>query len=151
MKRLVLRLAGAATVLAAVVLAAPQPAAAASVPVEIDPCLVIPCMNIDDVHCFEDDWCQVGVYLSVPVREPVTVRFRTVDGTATAPEDYEPILDGVLTIEPGATTAAVVLSVVPDRLPEPDEDFTVVLFEASAGVITDEQATVVIADTRPAR
>lgn len=146
MKRLALRLAGAATILAAVVLAAAQPAAA-SAPAEIDPCLLMPCMNIDDVHCFEDDRCEVSVYLSVPVREPVTLRFRTVDGTATAPEDYEPIIDGVLTIEPGATTAAVVLRIMPDRLPEPDEDFTVVLFEASAGVITDEQATVVIADT----
>jgi Calx-beta domain len=149
MRRLVLRLAGAAAtiVVAAVVLAIPRPAAAESSPV--DPCLVVPCVSIDDIHCFEADRCLSTVHVSVPVREPVTVEVRTVDGTATAPEDYEPF-EGILTIEAGSTTASAAITIVADRLPEPDEEFTVVIVRASVEMITVERATITIVETRAA-
>jgi hypothetical protein len=147
MKRRFLRLAGTATILAAVVLAAPRPADAWT-PTETDPCLVTPCIRIDDIHCFEGQWCLATVYVSVPVREPVTVHLRTVDGTAVTPDDYEPIRDGTLTIEPGSTSAAAAIQIVADRLPEPDEEFLVVIFDAIGGIVSDGQATVVIPGTR---
>ncbi|MCY4664815.1 MAG: hypothetical protein OXC00_09125, partial [Acidimicrobiaceae bacterium] len=52
-----------------------------------------------------------------PTGRDITVRYETADGTATAGDDYA-AASGVLTIGAGATSAAVEVATVPDRLDE---------------------------------
>jgi hypothetical protein len=62
------------------------------------------------------------VSLSAPSSDEVTVRYDTLDGTATtADEDYESITDGLITFAPGETLKSVAVTVRGDTKAEPDE------------------------------
>ena len=64
--------------------------------------------------------------LSVGVR----VKFRTVDGTASAGDhDYVPIEETVITFTPGQAEYDIDVSVLDDSLPETDETFHLVLYD----------------------
>jgi sulfatase modifying factor 1 len=68
------------------------------------------------------------VSLSAPSAEAVTVRYDTADGTATeADGDYEPVINGILTFEPGETAKSVGVKVLGDTKVEADETFTLIL------------------------
>ena len=58
--------------------------------------------------------------------ETVTVRYDTMDGTATQPDDYTTAGD-VLTFTPGQTTKTVDVIIISDSTSESDEKFTLVL------------------------
>ena len=60
--------------------------------------------------------------LSCPVDQPVTVSYRTVDGSALAGEDYLPA-SGSVTFSPGETSKDVVVEVVGETAAETDEAF----------------------------
>lgn len=77
--------------------------------------------------------------LSGPSATPVTVGYTTVDGTATAPSDYE-AKSGTVTFAPGALTARVRVRIVNDAVAEPDETFTVVLSTPVGATIADGTA-----------
>ena len=66
------------------------------------------------------------VKLSRAYSGPVTVAYRTVDGTATAGSDYT-AKQGTVTIPAGATSAPIDVMVRADRLVERDETFAVEL------------------------
>ena len=66
------------------------------------------------------------VRLSQPTTVPVSVRYVTADGTATAGTDYE-ALDFVLTFAPGETTKTIAIPTFADLVDENDETFTVTL------------------------
>jgi Calx-beta domain-containing protein len=68
----------------------------------------------------------------------------TANGTATSPADYGGTA-GTVTIKPGHTTANIVINVVGDTVPEPNETFSVVLGTANGATIADGigQATIV--------
>jgi peptidoglycan-N-acetylglucosamine deacetylase len=70
----------------------------------------------------------VTVRLSEPTSRPVSVAFRTVDDTATAPADYRP-KSGTLRFEVGQTTRRVKVRIRGDDLDERDEKLRVVLSE----------------------
>ena len=80
---------------------------------------------------------------------PVTLRYETQDGSATAPADYA-AADGTLTIAPGDTSATITVSVSDDGLEElTDETFNVTLSAAALpeGVeIETATATVTVTD-----
>lgn len=61
---------------------------------------------------------------------PVTVDYTTVDGTATAGEDYQ-ATSGTLTIPVGDTLGSFTVSISPDNLVEENETFMVQLSNAS--------------------
>ena len=65
--------------------------------------------------------------LSRATKFPVPVRYHTVDGegTATAGADYERITDGRLEFAPGETEKEIVVTVISDDDPEPDETVVV--------------------------
>ncbi|WP_158633352.1 cellulose binding domain-containing protein [Tautonia sociabilis] len=75
-----------------------------------------------------------AVELSKAAEVPVTVGYATVDGTATVGFDYERTV-GTLTFAPGETTAMITVPVVADTVAEPDETFTVTLFDATGARI----------------
>lgn len=62
------------------------------------------------------------VSLSKPIDIEILLLYSTVDGTAQAGSDYEP-LQGSLLLKPGDTTAEVRIPVVDDQLAESDESF----------------------------
>lgn len=92
----------------------------------------------------------VTVTLSQPVTAPVTVLFRTTDGTAVAPADYTAITQRRVTIPAGARAVEVPVDIRADTQREPDEWFTVNISDPSSGVVVGQgRATVVIKDGAP--
>ena len=78
------------------------------------------------------------VSLTTPARVPVTVRYRTLAGTATAGSDYQEST-GLLTFRIGQRTAMMSVGVFGDMVVEPDETVAVELFSpanATIGVST---------------
>ena len=85
--------------------------------------------------------------LSGSLGRDITLNYRTVDGTATAGEDYTS-KDSMLTLSAGATEATIEVDITDDALLENAEMFTVVLSGAPAGVtLTPDTAEVTITDT----
>ncbi len=77
--------------------------------------------------------------------DDITFKINTANGTATAPEDYVAVVDGIGTIVGGSTTGKVIVTQNLDATDEADESFAVNLSEAKVGlqnlVITDALAT----------
>ncbi|MFI6761646.1 Calx-beta domain-containing protein [Micromonospora sp. NPDC050417] len=91
----------------------------------------------------------VTVTLSQPLKEPVTVLFRTTDGTAVAPDDYIAIGQRRVTIPAGAKGVEVPVQIQADNRREPDEWFGVTISDPSTGTIGQGRAEVVIKDGAP--
>ena len=97
-----------------------------------------PVLAIEPAHASED-----GGVMAFPVtlsgngqrQDAVTVRWRTVDGTAVAGADYA-AASGALTFAAGtgAATATVTVTVVDDRVEEPSEVFSVELHAAEGAM-----------------
>jgi parallel beta-helix repeat protein len=77
--------------------------------------------------------------------QPVTVRYATADGLATAPDDYA-AASGSLTFAPGERSKRVEVPVVGDTLVELDEAFEVVLAGPRNATIGRERARGTIRD-----
>jgi hypothetical protein len=77
-----------------------------------------------------------------------SVSFATADGTAVSPADYASA-SGSLSFAPGATSAAVVVSVVSDNMDENNETFTVTLSNPVGATIGDGEGTGTIQDDDP--
>jgi hypothetical protein len=76
------------------------------------------------------------VTLSATTPLPVTVRYTTSDGLATAGTDYTPRA-GVLTLKPGQRAVTLAVAVVADSDVESDETFTVTLSNAVNATVRD--------------
>ena len=90
------------------------------------------------------------VSLDRAVDRDVSVRYATVDGSATSPGDYTGA-SGVATVPAGATSTPIVLVLVDDTDDEPTETFTVTLSEPQGAIMREggESATVTIVDADP--
>ena len=92
---------------------------------------------------------ELTLSLSTPASQPISVAFAAANGSATADSDYQPA-SGVVTFDPGETSKTIALTVIGDRVGEPNETFYVNLSQAQGGaVIADGQSTVTIADDEP--
>ena len=80
------------------------------------------------------------VTLSPTSASPVTVQWATVNGSATAPSDYQPA-SGTLTFAAGDGIETLVVNVNGDLLNEEDETFRVDLSNAVGAAIGDGQGT----------
>ena len=86
------------------------------------------------------------VRLSTAKVESVTVRWTTVDGTATVAGGDYIAASGTLTIAAGQTSATITIAVIGDRSVEPDETFRVVLsapVRAVIGAVGTATATII--------
>src|SRR5213078_198155 len=84
-----------------------------------------------------------------PHSNAVSVNYRTADGTATAGSDYNAV-SGTLTFAKNQMSKTILVPVIGDRVPEPDEYFFVRLDSAKAGAkIANGQAVVTIVDDEP--
>ena len=90
----------------------------------------------------------VVVRLSRAATKPVTVNFRTADGTAVAGADYQSV-SGKLTFAAGQTVRTIAVPIDGDCLGETDERFTVRLSGAKNATIGDGTGLVNILDDEP--
>ncbi len=109
-----------------------------------------PVLTVNDVRMVEGSEgpkaANFTVVLSPAWPETVTVRYATVDGTATAASgDYQP-LSGTLTFAPGDATKRLSVIVNGDAEPEPEETFALRLSEPTNAVIGKADGTVTIVD-----
>src|SRR6185436_5307943 len=74
------------------------------------------------------------VTLSAAYDQPVTVSFRTVNGTATAGSDYTS-RSGTITFAPGQTTITITVEVKGDNKRESNETFYLDLFGLSSNAL----------------
>ncbi|HEX2912716.1 MAG TPA: Calx-beta domain-containing protein [Chloroflexia bacterium] len=93
-------------------------------------------LNINSISLLEGNsgttTATFDVTLSAPdANNSVTVNYATVDGSATvADNDYQPA-SGVLTFAPGTTSQQISVAVNGDTKLEPDEDFSVLLYNSN--------------------
>ena len=102
-------------------------------------------VSIADASGPEGETLSFPVTISDAVAVPVTFAYRTVDGTASAGEDFAAV-SGSLTFAPGATTVTVDVAVSGDSKAEMDETFTVVLGDLVNAEFSDAQALGTIVD-----
>ena len=91
----------------------------------------VPAISIDDVTAAEGD--ALGGQLIFTVRlnqrtlRPVSVRYSVADGTAIHGNDFLPVPDGVVVVPAGALGATIGITLNGDKVPEPDEVFSITL------------------------
>ena len=100
---------------------------------------------IADASGTEGETLSFPVTISDAVPVPVTVAYRTMDGSANAGEDFTAAA-GSLTFAPGTTALRVDVAVSSDPKAEEDETFTVVLSDLVNAEFDDAQATGTIVD-----
>ncbi len=103
-------------------------------------------MTISDLAVAEGDREAVfTVRLDASSVSPVTVRYATVDGTATAGEDYVTVAN-TLDFAPGETEKVVRVTVIDDTLIEPDETFALNLTNAEGAELARDRGVATILD-----
>ena len=104
----------------------------------------LPTLSIGDASVVEGDRgsskMQFTVSRSGSKFRTVSVSYRTVDGTASAKSDYS-AASSTLTFPTGISTLTITIAVTGDRKREPNETFTVELFNAVGGIVGDAVAT----------
>ena len=115
------------------------------------PCQIsdLPVLDSTDVRIEEGDTgtraADVMVRLTKAGDRKITVDYATVEGSATAPGDYES-QDGTLTFAKGETEKTISIPVKGDDREEGDETFAVRLSHQSNAELGDHEATVTIVD-----
>jgi chitinase len=113
-----------------------------------------PALTVSDVTLLEGNsgsqnaW--VTLSLSAPSTKTVKVNYQTVNGTARAGSDYDPV-SGTATFAPGQTRYSVLVPVRGDTQIEPDETFSVKLQNPRNATIADGTGVVTILDDGDAR
>ena len=102
-------------------------------------------VSIADASAPEGETLSFPVEISAAVPVPVTVSYRTVDGSARAGEDFAGA-SGSLVFAPGTTALRIDIAVSSDPMAEADETFTVVLDDVVNAELGDAEATGTIAD-----
>lgn len=87
----------------------------------------------------------VTVVLNRPSYAPVTVHYRSQDGTAATGTDYDAV-EGDLVFAPGQTSATFLVTVVNDSDAESDETVALFLSAPSGATLAGSTATLTIAD-----
>ena len=107
-----------------------------------------PGLSVADITVAEDaSAATVTVSVAPPAADPVTVTYRTIDGTAQAGTDYTSAT-GTLSLAAQATSATFTVAITDDALDEDDETFVVELGNPHNATVASDRppATVTIAD-----
>ena len=102
-------------------------------------------ISVADAAATEGGTMAFTVSLSRAPAAPISVEYRTGDGTAAAGEDYTAVA-GAVTFLPTQRTKTISVALLDDGESEDDETFTLTLSNPSTGRLSDAQATGVIAD-----
>ena len=101
--------------------------------------------SIADTRVVEGGTARFAVTLSPMSEQTVSVRYRTVSGTAAAGLDFD-AASGTLTFGPRVTRQIIEVRTRADDLDEPDETFTVALSSPNGATLVDATATGTITD-----
>jgi hypothetical protein len=116
------------------------------------PPLDAPTVTVSDAAILEGQtgtrYATVTVRLSAASSGTVTVGYSTAAGTATAGADYQAV-SGTVSFAPGQTNRSILVPILGDRVPEPDETFAVTLGAATGASVADGRAVVTIRDDEP--
>ena len=115
---------------------------------EIHPPVVgLPALAVADVAAAEDDGTLIfTVSLSYASADPLTVRYATENGTATAGSDYGAV-SGILTFPADSIAARTIqVAVRDDAVDEPDETFTIRFSNPQGATLATDTATGTITD-----
>src|SRR5262249_3304991 len=85
------------------------------------------------------------ISLSQSSSQTITVSYATANGTATAGSDYV-ASSGPINFAPGETQKTLLIPIIPDSVPEPDETFYVRLSNPSNATLTDGEGLGTIKD-----
>ncbi len=111
----------------------------------VDP--IVPGISVLDTNVTEGTAAaqvlSLEVRLSLPSNTEVSVHYATVNGSATAGEDYQ-ATSGTLVFAVGETSKIVQVPILPDATPETDETFKLVLSSPVIGQITRSEALATI-------
>ena len=109
----------------------------------------LPTLSINNVNITEGNTgtrnANLTVTLSAARTVPVTVRFATANGTATAGSDYN-AQTGTLTIAAGQTQGTIAIVIRGDTVTEPNETLFVNLSNATGATIAVGQGRITIVD-----
>ncbi len=101
----------------------------------------LPEMFVSDVAVREgqagDAFVTFNVSMSVKSKDPLTVNYATLDGTASSSSDYSSVR-GTLTFAPGTLSLTLNVPIRPDTLLESDETFSLKLSGAAGARIVKE-------------
>ena len=116
------------------------------------PALGAPSISINDVTVTEGNTGTVNTTftlgLSAAYSQPVTIHYKTADGSATAGSDYM-ASSGDVTFGIGQTIKTITIAALGDRLAEPTENFVVNLSAPINATIADGQGIGTILDNEP--
>ncbi len=91
----------------------------------------------------------ITVVLNIAFTETVSVNYETVDGSATAPEDYTAV-SGTLTFDPGYQTLTFTVPISDDTTYEDDETIDLVLSDPTDALVgPNSPAQLIILDNEP--
>lgn len=111
------------------------------------PAASIPELYVSDVAVREgnsgNSFVTFNVSLSIPSQDNVTVRYETVNGSASSESDYA-ATRGTLTFAPGTVSLTVNVRLRPDTTVEPDETFMLKLSNATGARIADDTGVATI-------
>lgn len=114
-----------------------------------------PSLSVDDIDLHEPAAGETArapftVSLSKPLSYPLDVAYATIDGTATAGQDYV-ASSGLVTIPAGSTTAQTFVEALSDEAEDPGETFSLDLSlpEPSRAEINDGTGTATIVEPPP--
>ena len=105
----------------------------------------LPTLSIDDVEVVEGNPAGFRISLSRAQSADVTVTATTVDGTATAPDDYKGHRSTVV-IAAGQTEAPFMVATIKDEIHDPDEDFKVMLSEPKLAALAVDEGKAMITE-----
>jgi hypothetical protein len=106
--------------------------------------VALPALSVNNMEVFESSGLAVlTVTLSAASQNTVKVRYKTVNGTASHPRDYQRA-SGEISFAPGQTSQAISIIIKHDNLTEPDEWFEVQLAGAQNATIAEAIARVTI-------
>lgn len=109
----------------------------------------LPSLSVGNISVNEGGNATFTVSLSAASGQPVTVKYATLDGTATtANQDYTAATD-TLTFASGETSKSVVIATTNDTRYELDETFSIQLSDAANATIGTAQGTATITNDDP--
>ncbi|MBN3993629.1 MAG: PKD domain-containing protein [Nostoc sp. NMS2] len=108
-----------------------------------------PSITIGDRSITETDSGAIAltytISLDAPSAKPISVKYATADGTASAGNDYT-ATNGIISFAPGETSKTITVQVIGDTIDEFDETFFLNLSDATNATITKNQAVSTILD-----
>ena len=110
-----------------------------------------PKLRISDATVTEADGAEAtfAVTLSAESTQTVTVKYRTVNGTAKHGKDYTRTREDTLTFQPGETEKTIVVPVLNDADEEVTESFRVALRRPGNATLADRSGWCTITDNDP--